>query len=367
MQYQWNSARFTGKFRGFARLGLLMLCLLMFGVTITSAQTDGAQLRVGHFVFDAPAVNLYINGEIAAGDDGTPVVYGSMTLPPKYVDLAADTYTFAVTAEDEPLGSALVGEQEFTLEAGHRYMLVVLGNVSLNDLHFALIDETAALAENDITQSAVTLFINNLAGVPAIDWQFGGEPFLINFTYGDYAILQDPTEGMGSLITAHGDPESVILEAPEAVGSPAHFFAVFVFSGIFSGAQWDGYTVLYSGQYEGELTIVDGGPIAVGETLPLEITAMGQRVQFTLTLDEPAVLDIVQSGAAWLDAYARIYDAAGNILYETDELTMDDNTDGIYDAGWNGLELDAGTYIIEAATFVDIGTGAFAVTVDLAN
>jgi hypothetical protein len=242
-----------------------------------------------------------------------------------------------------------------------------MGNVSLNDLHFTLIDETAGLAGNDITQSAVSLFVNNLAGVPAIDWQFGGEPFLTNVAYGDYGIYQDPTEGMGSVITAHGDPEAVILEAPDAVGSPAHFFAVFVFSGTFSGTPWDGYTVLYTGQFEGELTVVDGGPIAVGETLPVEITAMGQRVQFTLTLDEPAVLDIVQSGAAWLDAFARVYDPEGNILYETDELTMDDNADGIYDAGWNGLELDAGTYIIEAATFVDVGTGAFMVTVDLAN
>ncbi len=107
--------------------------------------------------------------------------------------------------------------------------------------------------------------------------------------------------------------------------------------------------------------------IAVGEALPLEITEMGQRVQFTLTLDAPAVLDIVQSGAAWLDAFARIYDAAGNILYEADELSLEDNADGVYDAGWNGLEFAAGTYIIEAATFVDIGTGEFTLSVTEAD
>ncbi len=220
MQHQWNSAQLNGKFRGFARIGLLLLFVLMFGVTMTSAQTDGAQLRVGHYVFDAPAVNLYVNGEIAAGADGTPLLYSSMTLPSVYVDLAAGAHTFALTAEGEALEAALIGEQEFTLEAGHRYMLAVLGNVSLNDLHFTLIDETAALAEKDITLSAVTVFINNLAGVPAMDTFFAGEPILSNFPYGDYAVYEDPTEGSGTFITAHGDPEAVIAEFPEAVGSP---------------------------------------------------------------------------------------------------------------------------------------------------
>ncbi len=367
MQYLWNSAQLNGKFGRLVWTGLVLLCLLLFGVRVTAAQTESAQLRVGHYVFDAPAVNLYVNGEIVTGTDGTPMLYGSMTLPPQYVDLAAGTSTFAVTAEGEPLTAALVGEQEFTLEAGHRYMLAVLGNTALADLHVTLIDETTALAEHDINLSAVTIFINNLAGVPALDFVFGGETVIDNLAYGDYVIMQDPPEGMGSLITAHGDPEGVILEVPDAVGSPAHFFAVFVFSGTFSGAVWDGYTALYTGQFEGELSILDGGPIAVGEALPLELTDIGQRVQFTLTLDESAVVDIVQSGAAWSDAFARIYDATGNILYEIDELSMDDNAEGNYDAGWNGLELDAGTYVIEAATFIDIGTGEFTLSVSAAG
>ncbi|MBL8134446.1 MAG: DUF4397 domain-containing protein [Anaerolineae bacterium] len=342
---------------------MLILVLLVFGVTVTSAQNEGAQLRVGHFVFDAPAVNLYMNGEIAAGADGTPTLYGSMTLPTQYLDLEAGTYSFAATAEAEPLESALVEAEALTLEAGHRYLLAVMGNVSADDLHFALIDETAALAEADITLSAVSIIVNNLAGVSTIDGLFDGDLFFDDLAYGDYFVLQDATEGSGTLIIADNNPEAVILDVPEAVGSPAHFFAVFVFSGTFSGAMWDGYTALYTGQFEGELTILDGGPIAVGEALPVEFTDMGQRVQFTLTLDAPAVLDIVQSGEAGLDAFARIYSAAGDLLYEIDELSMDDNGDGVFDAGWNGLSLDAGTYMIEAATFIDIGTGAFTLSV----
>jgi hypothetical protein len=344
-----------------------MLFVLMFGVSVTTAQSEGAQLRVGHYVFDAPAINLYMNGEIEAGADGTPLLYGSMTLPTQYLDLAAGLHTFAVTAEGEPLESALVAAEEFTLEAGHRYMLAVLGNVSLNDLHFTLIDETAAIAEADINLSAVSIIINNLTGIQSIDGLFDGDLYFDDLVYGDYFVLQDATEGSGTLVIADSNPEAVVLDVPEAVGSPAHFFAVFVFSGTFSGAQWDGYTALYTGQFEGELSILDGGPIAVGEALPLEITEMGQRVQFTLTLEEPAVLDIVESGAAGLDAVVRIYDPSGNLLYENGELAEEDNAEGIGDAGWSGLELEAGTFIIEAATFIDIGTGEFALSVSAAQ
>ena len=279
---------------------------------------------------------------------------------------SAGAHTFAVSAEGEALDSALVGAQEFTLEAGHRYMLAVMGNVSLNDLHFTLIDETAIIAENDIKLSAVTIIINNLAGIPAMDVTFADKPVITNLAYGNYDIMQDPTEGSHTHIIAHGDPTAVILDVPEAVGSPAHFFAVFVFSGTFSGAIWEGYTALYTGQFEGELTIIDGGPIAVGAALPVEFTDMGQRVQFTLTLDKPAVLDIVQSSAEELDASLRIYDSAGNMLYENDELSLTDPA-GFWDAGWNGLSLEAGTYILEAATFIDTVVGTFTLSVSAAS
>ena len=341
----------------------LIALFIFFALSMTvAAQAEGAQLRVGHYVFDAPAVNLYMDGEIITGQDGTPVLFGSMTLPSVYVDLAAGAHTFAVAAEGEALDSALVKAQEFTLEAGHRYMLAVMGNVSLNDLHFTLIDETAIIAENDIDLSAITIIINNLDGILAMDITFADKPVISNLTYGNYGIMQDPTEGSHTHIIAHGDPTAVILDVPEAVGSPAHFFAVFVFSGTFSGAIWEGYTALYTGQFEGELTIIDGGPIAVGDALPGEFTDMGQRVRFTLTLDKPAVLDIVQWGEEELDASLRIYDSAGNMLYENDELSMTDPA-GNWDAGWNGLALEAGTYILEAATFIDTGVGTFTLSV----
>lgn len=348
-------------------VALLMGAALARPLSAQEAPPDTAQLRLGHFVFDGEDVGLVMDGVMTLGQDGEPVLFSPMTLPSQYLDLAEGVHTFAVTAEGGSLDAALVPEQEFTLEIGHRYLLALMGNVSEDDLHLMLIDETAAMEANDITQSAVSLFINNLAGVPAIDWQFDGEPFLTDVAYGDYAIYQDPTEGIGSFITAAGDPMAVILDVPYAEGSPAYFFAVFAFSGTFSGTPWEGYTALYTGSFEGSLTIIDSGVISVGDVLPLEFTEMGQRVQYTLTLDTPTVLNITQTGESGLDPFLRMYDTNGNLQRESDEITMLDNPEGIYDAGWLDLSLEAGTYIIEAGTFIDTGTGASVVTVDLAN
>lgn len=351
------------------RVGLLIgiIALFSLGTMIPlAAQVDTTQLRVGHFVFDAPSVNLYMDESIVMGQDDLTSVFSPMTLPDRYMDLDAGVHTFAIVPDGEAVESAIIDDQEFTLEAGRTYLLAILGNTAADDLHFTLIDETTALEEMDISLSAVSIAINNLYGTPAIDVYFADETLFNNLAYGDYLAYQDPTEGQGTKITAHDDIDSVVFEFPDAVGSPANVFAVFVFSGNFSGTIWEDYTAFYVGQYVGELAIMDAGAIAIGDLVPVEITEMGQRVQYLLTLDADMIVDILEAGndvATGADAYLRIYDAAGNIIFENDELSMDDNVDGIFDAGFYGLELDAGSYILEAGTFADTGVNVFTLSV----
>lgn len=349
-------------------LVVLLLCFLALALPAT-AQTDSAQLRLGQFVFDSSALNLYVDSTVIAGEDGAPSAWYPMTLPFSYLNFSAGAHSFALTADGEALESAIVGAQELTLEAGHKYLLAVLGNVIANDVHMSLIDETAAIAQMDISQSAVSVLINNLYGIPAIDMSFAGNSIADNLAYGDYILMQDPTEGSGSLITAHGDPNSVVFELAEAVGSPANIFAVFVFSGKFPGTLGEDYIPFYSGQYQGDLTIIDGGAIAVGDSVPVAITDMGQRVDFTLTLDSAMTLDILQaaSSADGQDAFLRILNSAGDTLYENDELTHEDDESGGFDAGWQGLQLDAGTYVLEVGTFVDTRIGDFTLSVTAAK
>ena len=44
------------------------------------------------------------------------------------------------------------------------------------------------------------------------------------------------------------------------------------------------YTPYYVGQFVGKLTLVDGGSIKVGDSVPVNITDMGQRIRYSLTL-----------------------------------------------------------------------------------
>jgi hypothetical protein len=348
---------------------IVIIALLCFGVAIPSAaQADMAQLRVAHYVFGAPSVNLYVDGKVIVGAaDNLPSVFSPMTLQGQYIDLTAGVHTFAAVPDGDTLKSAVINDQEFTLETGRHYMLAVMGHLAASDLHFTLLDETAAIEQNDITKSAVTFLINNVYGIPAIDISFADKPIVNNLAYGDAFIMQDPTEGKGSKITAHGDPNSVIFAYADAVGSPANILAVFVFSGTFPGTMDKDYTVYYDELYVGKLTITDSGTIAVGDSLPVEFTGIGQRVQYKLTLTKTTTLDILQTAndvTSGGDANLRLYNAAGDMLFLNDELTMDDNAQGIFDAGWKGLTLDAGTYTLEAGTFVDAGTGAFTLSVN---
>lgn len=347
---------------------IVIIALLCFGVAVPSAaQADMAQLRVGHFVFGASSVNLYVDGKaVLAALDNLPSVFSPMTLQAAYIDLTAGVHTFAAVPDGGTLKAAIISDKELTLEAGRHYMLTMLGNPAASDLHFMLLDETAAIEKNDITKSAVSVFINNVYGIPAVDFYFAQKPWQENLAYGDYSVWQDPTEGKGSKITAHGDPNSVIFQYDDAVGSPANILAVWVFSGKFPGAYQKDYGDYYDEQYVGKLTITDAGAIAVGDSVPVEFTGIGQRVQYTLTLTKPATLDISQTAkdvTSGADANVRLYNAAGDMLYLNDELTLDDNAQGIFDAGWKGLKLDAGTYILEAGTFVDAGNGTFTLSV----
>jgi hypothetical protein len=295
------------------------------------------------------------------GVDDIPTVFSPMTLPTQYMDLPADTHNFSLVPDGKELVFAFFDEQEFTLEAGHSYLLAILGNVSADDLHFTLIDETEALEQMDISFSAVTIHINNLYGIEAMDATLNDDPIYSNLLYGDYFVGQDPLEGQGSKIMVHDDPDTVIFEYADATGSPANVFAVFAFSGTFPGTMFEDFVPFYVGQYAGEMTIIDGGSIAVNDAATISFDDIGQRVQFTLTLDETTTLDILQAATdvtSGADAYLRIYNASGDVIVENDELSRD-NTD----AGTLALELDAGIYILEAATFVDLGVGEFTLTV----
>jgi len=64
---------------------------------------EGAKVRVGHFSPDAPAVDIYVNGEIFAGLED--VAFGVLS---PYIEVPADTYDIAVVVADQDPAEATV-------------------------------------------------------------------------------------------------------------------------------------------------------------------------------------------------------------------------------------------------------------------
>lgn len=186
---------------------------------------------------------------------------------------------------------------------------------------------------------------------------------LDNLAYGAYIAAQDATEGMGSKFTAHGDLDTVLFELPDAIAGPAQTIAFFGISGQYPGTLWEDYTLPYAGNYIGEPFVREGGLIAVGDVITVNLSEAGVRYDYQLVLDKDSVLDIWVKGGApetGTDALLRIFDDHGNLVAQNDD--FDRFNQGL-DAGVIGLKLEQGSYIIEAASPFDTFLGDYTLSV----
>lgn len=112
-----------------------------------------------------------------------------------------------------------------------------------------------------------------------------------------------------------------------------------------------------------EYTISDAGDIEIGDSADGSI-AEGERIQYTLEVEDDVTVSILLEGADSLDTYLRVYDAddleAGPIE-ENDDI---DTASGNFSSLIEDLELEGGrTYIIEVATFKDGASGDYTLSI----
>jgi hypothetical protein len=114
-----------------------------------------------------------------------------------------------------------------------------------------------------------------------------------------------------------------------------------------------------------ELVYTDGGTIAVGETAEGAVAA-GERVQYVLTVEADAVLNISLGDAdGALDSYLRVYDAeTGELIAENDDIEL-----GVtINSAVEGLEVTEGqTLVIEVGTYEDSAEGPYTLEVSAAE
>jgi hypothetical protein len=116
----------------------LAALVALMGVSAVSAQSDMAMVRIVHASPDAPAVDIWVNGEVAISN----LAFGEAT---DYVELAAGDYDVAVTPTGAGAEDAVI-EATLTLEAGAAYTVAAVGEVA-NIEPLVLADDLTAPAE----------------------------------------------------------------------------------------------------------------------------------------------------------------------------------------------------------------------------
>lgn len=145
------------------------------------------RLRVAHFVFNGPDVDLLVNGEVAVITDRALAKIPCCEIAP-YLYLEPGTYSLAVVPTGKDVEQAILGPLDVEVAAGHRYMVAMMGQVDDESLTSLVIDETAVLKEarTDPSQQLL-MMINNVAGTTTIDFNAEGSgPH--NVEYGGFDI-----------------------------------------------------------------------------------------------------------------------------------------------------------------------------------
>jgi uncharacterized surface protein with fasciclin (FAS1) repeats len=178
---------------------LVMVALFVFSAalaqdeTVTNDETQG-RLRVNYCVFDGPDVDIFVNGEVAV-NGGVPQTNVFALDTPGYLYLAPNTYSLAVVPTGKELSQALMGPVDVTVEAGHRYTVVVLGQADEAKHQPLVIDETAAYQDIGAKPTdAGHITVNNVKGSGGVTFTLGGVVREENVPYGEFQAAFWPTE-----------------------------------------------------------------------------------------------------------------------------------------------------------------------------
>lgn len=153
--------------------------------TVTEDATQ-SRLRLGHFVLGGPNVDFYVNGQIAVngGQEQINIPFGYVN---GYLFLTPGTYSVAVVLTGESMEEALIDSLELSLLTGHRYSLLMIGQLEDSSIKPLLIDETEAEAQLGASPNdSVLITVNNLLGANTIDTTWDGQPLGKSVPYGGF-------------------------------------------------------------------------------------------------------------------------------------------------------------------------------------
>ncbi|MEO0597165.1 MAG: DUF4397 domain-containing protein, partial [Chloroflexota bacterium] len=192
---------------------VLMSLLLAVPTFAQDAESNTVFVRVAHLASDAPAVDIYIDGEIAIEN----VAFTEVT---DFVDLVAGSYFLSVTETGTSADEALLSTV-YTMVGGDWLTIATIGTVAEDDLALEfLVDDYTATVDDAVVSvihavpdvDPVTVVPDNTDALPELAYIGEDGDFLSQtLTSGEYAFDIQNADGE-SLLTV----DSTTLEAGSA-------------------------------------------------------------------------------------------------------------------------------------------------------
>jgi hypothetical protein len=382
--------------RFFAVLVIVSLALPALAISPFAGAQESAGLvrvRIGYFAFDPTQYDTLIDGELMPGggwkegswlffypEQDHPWVIWCCSATP-FLNFPSGVHEFAFAPKGEGPDAVIFGPREVTFEDGHRYSLAVVGEIEDNSLNLLVIDETAAFAEADPGASFMATYVHDIQGAPPVRFRAGAHLLAENLEYDQFATAWLPggSPSLYLMVSTPGNQYEQLLGF-DSGPLPSGISTFEAIIGSYPGDWGTDYSYVSNWWYVGDITVNDGGTVAVGDTIAGEIPAVGTRVQYTLTLDADASLNLYANATGprtdgvsetTFDPALYVYDAQGRSLFWNDEITykddaINDTTLGIFDAGLERIDLAAGVYTIEVGAALDFVSGPYELIVESA-
>lgn len=169
---------------------------------------DSMHIRVAHFSPDTPAVDVYVNGEVAIEALEFPMVTDWIKLP-------AGSYNLAVAPTGMMLEDAAIGPADFDLEAGTWITVAAVGSLEAGTLAPAIIvEDYSELAEGN---ARVNVF-HAIEDAPAVDVWAGDSALITQLAFpgsadnDGMASLDVPAGSYDLQVVPTGETEPVVLD-----------------------------------------------------------------------------------------------------------------------------------------------------------
>lgn len=185
---------------------LLTLSMLVLSVGALQAQQGGtllSHIRVAHYSPDAPAVNVFLNGE----PSGLPgLSFGDVS---GWVQVFPGTYSVAVAPVGADIDGAAIGPANITVRPGAWVTIAATGSRGSGTLGATLITEDYSVIPADETR--VTVF-HGIEDAPAVDVILpDGTKVVSNLAFKRSATVKVPAGTYDLLVVPAGSTEPVVI------------------------------------------------------------------------------------------------------------------------------------------------------------